>query len=527
MIYGGANMTNEIESRYRVPKRRLLAQLCQLNQAGDYQVCPLDSIHITDRYLDTPDHALRRQGWACRLRSQDGVWSVTLKGPKNIQGAITSREEMEVGLSAPTEDPQRWPEGPLRERVLSLSGELPLQELLTLQQTRRRFLVCQGEREVAQLSLDEVSLPPKKRWHLLECELSAQGELADLQRLDAFWREKYALRPEPRSKLQLAWEHLHGKIPLSAEGAPARPPLRPSEPLSQAARTILRFYAQKLAANEEGTRRGEDPEALHDMRVAARRLRSMLRLLRPFLWSPQYSACEEGLRQLVRALGPVRDLDVALGQLEAHMAQGTPEHATALAPLREHWQALRAEGRQRLLAHLDGPAYAAFKDALRQLVTDLRPFPHHGSQEDPVGQVAPRLIYLHWQMVRAYEPVLAQAPIETLHMLRIECKRLRYALEGFAAVLPKKVVAFIPEVVALQDHLGTMHDAAVAVDMVDAFLQHAPEAAAAGALAYREARRAEMEELYRAFPTAWHRFNGRGAARAQERLLKMLPQDKR
>jgi CHAD domain-containing protein len=112
-------------------------------------------------------------------------------------------------------------------------------------------------------------------------------------------------------------------------------------------------------------------------------------------------------------------------------------------------------------------------------------------------QTARRLIYLDWHVVRAYEAVLDNAPIELLHTLRIDCKRLRYAFEFTAEVLPPEVRRIIPEVVAMQDHLGALHDAIVAAHRLDRMMAEAGDAPEwAGGRAYRDALRAR--------PNAWN-----------------------
>ena len=74
---------------------------------------------------------------------------------------------------------------------------------------------------------------------------------------------------------------------------------------------VLRFYFERMLQHEPGTRLGKDPEELHDMRVASRRLRSALRLFGSYLTGPYATSCAEGLRRLARVLGDVRDMDVA------------------------------------------------------------------------------------------------------------------------------------------------------------------------------------------------------------------------
>jgi CHAD domain-containing protein len=104
------------------------------------------------------------------------------------------------------------------------------------------------------------------------------------------------------------------------------------------------------------------------------------------------------------------------------------------------------------------------------------------------------------------DSALAGGTIEELHALRIDCKKLRYALEFFAPVLGAEARVVIDEVKALQDHLGDLNDAQVAVELLSAFLEGTP-AGKEGIGAYIQFCEAERERLIRSFPDAWAEFN--------------------
>jgi CHAD domain-containing protein len=134
-----------------------------------------------------------------------------------------------------------------------------------------------------------------------------------------------------------------------------------------------------------------------------------------------------------------------------------------------------------------------------------------------VRHVAPRLIYTRYETVRAYEPILADAQIETLHALRIDCKYLRYTLEFLREVLGPEGEAVITEVKAMQDHLGDLNDAEVAIGLLSEFLRNWDAAQAdvllsqrrsgEGIVTYLASRHAEKHRLLVTFPEAWARLN--------------------
>ena len=177
-------MPTEVESRYVIPDQSLFSRLRAVRHLGPFAARSQNTQKLTDHYLDTRGRALLRQGWACRLRSHDGEWTLTLKGPRSRDGAIVSRPEYEITLLERIQDFGRWPAGPIRERVRDLTGGIPLQTLVTIGQTRHKFVLASGSRPIGELSLDVVHTRSKDlrhRSYMLECELLPGGEVADLE----------------------------------------------------------------------------------------------------------------------------------------------------------------------------------------------------------------------------------------------------------------------------------------------------------------------------------------------------------
>ena len=127
--------------------------------------------------------------------------------------------------------------------------------------------------------------------------------------------------------------------------------------------------------------------------------------------------------------------------------------------------------------------------------------------------MVPALIYDRYEVVRGYEAVIEGAPIETLHALRIDCKRLRYSLEFFREVLGPEAEGVIKEVVIIQDHLGNLHDADVACGLLVGFLNEWAGAEqrerinVSGVTHYLLAKQNELRALVDSFPEVWRHFN--------------------
>jgi CHAD domain-containing protein len=350
-----------------------------------------------------------------------------------------------------------------------------------------------------------------------------------------FYAGDDAARAQERADL---WHHLFD-VPLRfvVEGEPviwvqpgevagpeAAPPKKlkvpgvlPDDPMSEAGRKVLRFHFERMLEHEPGTRLGEDIEELHDMRVATRRMRSAFRVFSPYFDPDVLKPFLKGLKRTGGALGSVRDLDVFMEKAQRYLDGLPEEERSSLDPLLANWREEREAARAQMLAYLDGKKYQQFvRDFGEFLLTEGagalavpadKPLPYR------VCHLVPALIYDRYQVVRGYETVIEDAPIETLHALRIDCKRLRYSLEFFREVLGPEAKDVIREVVIIQDHLGDLHDADVACGLLVGFLDGWAKAEqrerinVSGVASYLVAKQNELRELIQSFPEAWQHFN--------------------
>ena len=307
------------------------------------------------------------------------------------------------------------------------------------------------------------------------------------------------------------------------------PGILASDTMSEGGRKLFRFHLLRMLRHEPGTRQGEDIEELHDMRVATRRLRSASRLVNDFFVPMDVAPFIKGLRRTARTLGAVRDLDVLIDKADKYQELLPPERQGGVEPLLASWRTQRETARQKLIAYLDGANYRRFVAASTNFVTaegaGARPVDPSHPHPHLVCHVVPRLIYTHFEAVRAYENWLDDPPLERLHALRIDCKRLRYALEFFREVLGAEAKVVIKEVTALQDHLGDLHDADVADHLLRDFLDGGTGALlsftsskkqtemprqrvmAPGVAMYLAKKQTELQTLVRTFPEVWAHFN--------------------
>ncbi len=314
-----------------------------------------------------------------------------------------------------------------------------------------------------------------------------------------------------------------GATAAASTAAPKkRPDIAPSDTMTEAAVKTLRFHLARMLEHEEGTRLGEDPEELHDMRVSTRRMRMALRVFADYLDPDVLRPVLKGLRRTGRTLGAVRDLDVFDEKTQVYLDGLPDERAGDLDGLLDSWKAERDKQRERLVAYLDGKRYRRFVERTTELlegpVEALAPQNIVTPRPQRVAQVLPGVLYKDMAVVWAFEGQLGglETPLPRFHALRKSCKGLRYTLEFFEDVLGSGARPLIKRVKGLQDHLGDLQDAVVTSGVLRDYLtwgtwRHEGHdlpgpievIVAPGAARYLCARQEEMERLVLTFPEAW------------------------
>ena len=271
--------------------------------------------------------------------------------------------------------------------------------------------------------------------------------------------------------------------------------LRGDEPLAEGARRVLRRMFERMLAREEEVRRGEDPEDVHQMRVATRRLRASLQVVEPIYTPKPIRRFRRQLRRVARALGEVRDRDVFLEHIRA---AAVPPDPALTAQIEEE----RAAARRDLLDSLDSTRYRDFKHEFARFLTT----PGAAAGDLPptglplrVRDLAGSMVWRRYEDWRAFEVVVPGGPDETLHLARIAGKRLRYTLEFFAEAFGPRVEAVLAPLAALQENLGALQDAVVARAYVRARGLDGHPATAA----YLAAREAERATYLADLPRLW------------------------
>jgi CHAD domain-containing protein len=232
-------------------------------------------------------------------------------------------------------------------------------------------------------------------------------------------------------------------------------------------RAKLDEQLRALLEHDPIARVGTDPEGVHQMRVAVRRMRAALKAEGSSLETADQLQAE--LKWLGGSLGAVRDLDVQLENLRGQAADFDPDEQAAVETLLSGLLADRRRARQRMLGTLRTRRYRQLLDALAATVLS-EPTVNGEAAPTSKKQWAANLIELirrpHRKLIKAADALGDDPPDDDLHALRIRGKRLRYAAELAAPAGGKPVKKLIAATKDLQDLLGDHQDAVVAEDQI-------------------------------------------------------------
>ena len=450
---------NQIEREVKLESRHPL----DLDRLGGE---PLEHRSFVSTYHDTADRLLARCGITLRRRLENGRNQWQLKLP--VDGA---RREVEAPGA---------PSGPPASIAELLPAFLHGRELLPLAtlRTSRDGVLVRAATGIAEVVTDDVAVLDGQRvsktFAEVEIELIA-GDRRALQSIERAVKRLGARRTDGRTKIARA---------LGIRDVPSQ---RPKTDAERIRLYIAQCYVDLLAA-DPGVRLGVDAEPVHDLRVAVRRLRALLRAARPMLAVDWAERLREELDWLGRALGPLRDLDVLSEHLRAE-ADALPEAdrilvEPALAALEAEHAAARADA----LAALGSERYLALLDVLAS------PPPLVDSTET-LEEVAGTQLEKLRKTMRRVDP---GAPDELLHKARIRAKRLRYVAEALGeGQVVRRAKAF-------QDVVGEHQDAVVAEQRLRALAERVP----ASALALGELIERQRERRARTrsdLPKSWKR----------------------
>ena len=419
--------------------------------------------HLVSIYYDTGRLALRRAGILLRLRKQGTSWQQTIKRQYTSDGGLTLRPEWQAPYLNHFDFTQ-IDDVELRDW---LQRDKIVHRLAAVFETNFRRTVWQidpepGTRIMAKLDRGWIA-SNGRRDILSELELQlVSGGIDSLYRLALQLAEREALPPLLLSKAERGYRLFlntpalpvkAGEVPIDAADTPLA-----------AFRLIALDCLSHLQHNHAGAIHGDDPEYVHQMRVATRRLRAALRMFNPILPPGLADGLVPPMRELMQALGQARDLDVLMAEIVAPVAQALPDEPR-LTDLTSAITNRLYAARTNIRHVLRRPAYSRLMLTASGLLHQ-RPF-----IEAPVAVAgAPSLLeFADRRLRRLLKRILELADAArvdyppSLHELRIGIKRLRYAIEFFGTMIPgKSGAAAVKRLAGLQDELGQLNDLASA-----------------------------------------------------------------
>jgi CHAD domain-containing protein len=229
-----------------------------------------------------------------------------------------------------------------------------------------------------------------------------------------------------------------------------------------------------MEVNEAGTIANLDTEFLHDFRVAVRRTRSALGQMKTVFPPATLARYREKFAWLGSITGMTRDLDVYLLKFENYQMQLPNALRKDLEPLRTFLQRHHQQEQARLGRELQTARYRQLKSQWRRYLSG--PLPKRPVSDDarsPIGEVAPRRTWrMYKRVLREGRAITSASPAEDLHELRKSCKKLRYLMEFFQHLYPRREIrSLIKELKGLQENLGDFQDLEVQIHS----LQHYSE----------------------------------------------------
>ena len=375
---------------------------------------------------------------------------------------------------------------------------VPVARLSTIRR-RVRLVDATGAR-VAEVVDDEVSVRDGRRvaarFREIEVEVTSQPNGANgiVDPLVSRLRGAGAGAPDPTPK------HVRALGPRALEAPEVSPQgVQPDSPAKDVIKSVLAESIASLLHHDPLVRTSSDPEAVHQARVATRKLRSHLRTFGPLLDPEWTEPLRSELGWLALGLGAVRDREVLLERLRERTRSLPEADLRSAGSLLKILEVEIENLRHKLLAELSSVRYV---DLLERLVAAAHSPATLPEADQPASEVLPPLAAGPWRRLRSAVRQLPDPPTDPeLHRIRILAKRARYAAEAVAAIAGSAAPAFARAAAKLQTVLGEHQDSVTAQAWLRAARISGRRAFVAGELIAME--HIAAEEARAKWPKVW------------------------
>ena len=447
-------------------------------------------------YVDTPDLRIARWGSSLRHRQGEGQetgWTVKLPSPTNGSQLVRTEVNFEG------DDARKLPTA-AADLVRAYVRGQELAPVARLQTVRRGVEIGDDVgRRLAVVTDDEVSVMDGRRvasrFRELEVELDPEAD-DDLSEILIDRLTQAGAGPIDNVPKLVRALGPRAASPPDVEVAE----LDEHATVADVVRRELATSVVRLLRHDAGVRLGEDPEAVHQARVATRRVRSALRTFRDVIEPDWGRSLRDRLKGVADRLGAVRDTEVLRDRLRSREPSLPEGDRKGLAELVTILQMARDEAREQLLEAIREPTYVALLDELVEAAREPRVL--EGAAGAPAASELRSVLERPWQhLEHAVERAREDASDASLHAVRIRAKRARYAAEAVSPVFGKPAAGFAEAAARLQDALGEHQDSVVARAWLRETAASGADAFVAGELSAIEAQAAAAVRA--TWPKAW------------------------
>lgn len=405
--------------------------------------------HQHSIYFDTPRRKLQKAGFMLRVRQSGEGMVQTVKSARNGAG-LFEREEWEAPVQTMAPDLEAACRTPLA-KVLTPKLQDQIEPLAAIQVDRTTWALSDDDDRI-EVTFDhgEVSAEEARRsFNELELELKG-GSRKSLFSLCEQLGAGVPLRLSVLSKADRALAIADGTVDQVKKAQ--RIDLTQNMSVAEGLTAIVMSCLQHFRWNEGIVAKERNPEALHQLRVAMRRLRSAFDLFRPVLRkSRRFRLLSDDLRWASRTLGEARNLDVFLMLLErGSMAD-------------EQVERQREESYDRVVAMLGSPRFLGMMLTLVRWLF-IGKWRERAACQVPLGRFATRRLQKEWVRL-ADERSLSAMREKQRHRFRLRTKKFRYALEFVRSLnlgAKREAKPFHAGLEALQEELGQLNDMVIA-----------------------------------------------------------------
>ncbi|MGH6761796.1 MAG: CHAD domain-containing protein [Phyllobacterium sp.] len=462
-----------------------LKLLADPQRLGDLAQSPVVALYSKGRgavhqlvatYYDTPDLALKKAGYAMRVRRSGQRFIMTLKTDQPLGSDMLRRGEWETPVPGPEPDRQ-WLLSRLPEEKRKALEPMQLEPVFTTQVRRETHMLTLPSGQV-ELALDRGQIISDSRSdEISEAELELkEGNAALLFQIAHELNATTPLRPSTDTKAARGFRLFQQCAPETRK--PPKLSLGPKLPLDDALAEILRAALLHLLDNQAAAADGRDPEGVHQVRVALRRLRAALSLIRHFAPSVTIDALRADAQWLASAMGDARNWDVFLTQALPEIEKGCPS-ADGFGPLRAASESIRKSAYEKAVAALSNPRTGQFAINLG-LWIEQRGWRADVSTGTLAELAAPAADFGRQILERRHEKALkrgrglSKLSVDERHKLRLALKKLRYTADFFLPLIGKRKNAarYGRQLAALQDVFGQYNDAMTTIGLMAELRRH-------------------------------------------------------